>query len=363
MQARSVCLVAVLLAGCTSTRVMNVDMSWDAATVDTLAGLEGDVRGVVVSDRTDSSGANVLSGPFTRTPFLSRDSLFVASGFPLEEVREIVQVRTKRHTLTGLTGGVLAGGLGGGVSRCFTEAALNGIFGRDASCSGSTFWRGAAAGALMGGLVGALIGSVVKRNTITRFHFKNGFSGASAPDVSLILDLGRQSHVRGTESASSGRVNREGFFIGFGRGTGSLGVDGAESRLLATSGYLKIGSAVSEHLLLGVETTGWVKHSRWSSTLRSQSQSAVAYYYPRSNSGFFLKAGVGLSQRNVEGSASGITSRESGSESGMAFTAGFGIDIGFGGRFALTPYVNTVYSNFDSGANSLMQAGIGVNWY
>jgi hypothetical protein len=47
----------------------------------------------------------------------------------------------------------------------------------------------------------------------------------------------------------------------------------------------------------------------------------------------------------------------------MRFLAGVGYDIGFGGSFALTPYANFVYSNFEAGSTNLLQLGLGVNWY
>src|SRR3990170_2157258 len=51
---------------------------------------------------------------------------------------------------------------------------------------------------------------------------------------------------------------RDGFWFGAGLGYGSLGCDGCGGdRTGGSSGYLKLGGTGSQHLLLGVETTGW----------------------------------------------------------------------------------------------------------
>ena len=52
-----------------------------------------------------------------------------------------------------------------------------------------------------------------------------------------------------------------------------------------------------------------------------------------------------------------------GSESGSALSLGAGYDIGFGGSFGLTPFVNLMGGNFDGGSLNLFQAGLGFNWY
>ena len=55
---------------------------------------------------------------------------------------------------------------------------------------------------------------------------------------------------------------RSGFFIGFGFGYGSLGIEDAPERESSMAGYLKLGGALNDRLLLGAESeacavTGW----------------------------------------------------------------------------------------------------------
>jgi len=54
---------------------------------------------------------------------------------------------------------------------------------------------------------------------------------------------------------------REGFWIGFGFGYGSLGFScsGCSGTEGAPSGYLKLGGTLSPNLLIGGETDGWTK--------------------------------------------------------------------------------------------------------
>ena len=63
----------------------------------------------------------------------------------------------------------------------------------------------------------------------------------------------------GTAQPLSGQAPaRDGFFIGFGGG-GSLRFEDASDREGSVTGYWKIGGALSDHVLLGAEASGWVK--------------------------------------------------------------------------------------------------------
>jgi hypothetical protein len=150
---------------------------------------------------------------------------------------------------------------------------------------------------------------------------------------------------------------RTGFLIGFGLGVGSLGIEDASERETSGTGYFKLGGALSDRVLLAGETAFWAKDID-GGTVYSSSISAVAYVYPNPQGGFFLQGGLGLANFEVE-----LDSFGSGSENGTAITLGAGFDIGFGGRFALTPYGSWVVSNFDGGNTNLLHFGLGFNWY
>ena len=150
---------------------------------------------------------------------------------------------------------------------------------------------------------------------------------------------------------------REGFFIGFGLGWGSLGIEDADEREGGAAAYIMIGGALSPRVLLGAESSGWYKEEQ-GVTVTSSNLSAVAYVYPNPMGGIFLKGGLGVATLEVDAGSLG-----SASDSGLGLTVGAGYDIGFGGRFALTPFASFLYGSFDGGSTNTFQLGLGFNWY
>jgi hypothetical protein len=173
-----------------------------------------------------------------------------------------------------------------------------------------------------------------------------------------------------TSSAAAQHAQaREGFWIGFGLGAGSLGFGGDVSgvdRETGLSGYFKLGAAVSPHFLLGAETNGWTK-SEGGVTTSAGALSAVGYVYPRATGGLFLKGGLGYL-------AISDNADYQGSASGLAAQLGVGYDVRVGSNFSLTPYANYLASSgaelkIDGsgvGANinpNVFQFGLGVTWH
>jgi hypothetical protein len=86
---------------------------------------------------------------------------------------------------------------------------------------------------------------------------------------------------------------RAGFWIGFGVGAGSAGTDCSScstERFAGLSGYLRLGGTVSQHILIGGETNGWV-HSQRGADENMGFLSAVLVWYPSRTGAFFLKSG------------------------------------------------------------------------
>ena len=158
-------------------------------------------------------------------------------------------------------------------------------------------------------------------------------------------------------SASAQAPTRSGFFIGFGFGAGSFGVEDVDERETSLSGYFKIGGALNDRVLLGAESSGWTKEED-GATITSSALSAMVYFYPSAEGGLFLQGGVGVSVLEL-----GVDNFGSDSENGTAFTLGLGYDVGFGGRFGLTPYATGVFGNYDAGSTSVFNFGLGFNWY
>jgi hypothetical protein len=157
-------------------------------------------------------------------------------------------------------------------------------------------------------------------------------------------------------AASAQAPAREGFFIGFGLGWGSFGVEDAGERQGGGAGYLKLGGALSDKVLLGAESSAWTKEEG-GATLTFGTLTATAYVYP-SATGLYLSGGLGLARVEVDAGVLG-----SANDTGLGINLGAGYDIGFGGRFGLTPYANFISGSFDGGSANVFQLGLGVNWY
>lgn len=152
-------------------------------------------------------------------------------------------------------------------------------------------------------------------------------------------------------------LEREGFFIGGGLGYGSLGIEGGDEREGALSGYLKLGGALNESVLLGVETNGWIDEEG-GATLTFGNLSGIVQFYPTATSGFYLKAGAGLARLDLDLGIGG-----SGAETGLGLVIGTGFDVPLGSRVALTPFANFNYGNIEDTGVSVFQFGVGINAY
>jgi hypothetical protein len=155
---------------------------------------------------------------------------------------------------------------------------------------------------------------------------------------------------------------RDGFFIGFGVGGGSLAFEDESDREGSGVGHFKIGGALSDHVLLGAEVGGWTKEMGEGVTITSSYLNAVAYLYPAPTGGFFLKGGLGFASSGGEWSLFDGASF-SAAQDGLGFTLGAGYDIGFGGRFGLTPYADFHQGFFEDGSTRLVSLGLSFNWY
>jgi len=160
---------------------------------------------------------------------------------------------------------------------------------------------------------------------------------------------------------------RQGFWIGFGFGYGSLKVSCNGCSNVPSeggiSGFLKMGGTVSDKLLLGGETNGWSKKVN-GTTVTAGNVSFTAYYYPAPANGFFLRGGLGFADYKEEGS-SGST--------GFGFTLGMGYDVRVGTNFSLTPVANFSWGSVgdvQSGPTTVpgvkenvFQIGLGFTWH
>jgi hypothetical protein len=146
---------------------------------------------------------------------------------------------------------------------------------------------------------------------------------------------------------------RDGFWIGGGLGYGSLGCEGCTDRTGAPSGYLKLGTALRQNILLGIETNGWTK-SEFDARLTMGNVSGAVYFYPMATMGLFVKGGAGYSALNVSSDVG------SGTESGLGMILGAGYDVRVARNLSITPVANWFRGSFDGGSANVLQIGVGV---
>jgi len=173
--------------------------------------------------------------------------------------------------------------------------------------------------------------------------------------------------VSATAAQAQHAQTRQGFWIGFGIGFGSLRMscDGCSStdRQSSVSGFLKAGGSISDRLLVGGETNGWAKSIN-GTTITMGSVLLAAYYYPTPASGFFLRGGVGLARYKEAGSNS---------SSGLGFNLGLGYDLRVGPGYSLTPVANFSFGSvgkahgsgidYPSTQENLIQLAVGFTWH
>lgn len=155
-------------------------------------------------------------------------------------------------------------------------------------------------------------------------------------------------------SAQGHPQTRKGFWIGFGFGYGSLGLDGASDREGAASGYLRMGGTPSPKVLLGGEVNAWTKDNVAGNTLTVGNASFTAYYYPNPESGLSLYAGVGTATHQVEGFDA---------QTGFGFTLGAAYDIRVGANTSLVPVLNFNWGSISDRGQNVIQLAVGVTFH
>jgi hypothetical protein len=165
----------------------------------------------------------------------------------------------------------------------------------------------------------------------------------------LIATLARPAAAQGNPQT------REGFWISFGFGFGSLSCDECDEREGGTNGYLRMGGTLSQKLLIGGEANIWTK-SEGGATLTVSNVGPILTFYPSPMGGFFFKGGLGLSNVELELGNFAVD------ESGVGLTLGVGYDARVGRNFSLTPYFDILTSSYDGGSFNQVAFGLGFTW-
>ena len=187
---------------------------------------------------------------------------------------------------------------------------------------------------------------------------------------SVLLALPSPTEAQYMGVGQSASTAHSGVWAGLGMGWGSALPSCpicARDRSGGMSGYLNVGTSVTERILIGVEGNGWYKGTEDLDQIVA-GVSVVTLLYPNADAGLFLKAGLGLTR---------FEARPAGDET-MATANTFGVNVGVGyelravGALSVVPYMNILTGSFGTlkedgdaltgGMNlSLVQFGLGVS--
>lgn len=153
---------------------------------------------------------------------------------------------------------------------------------------------------------------------------------------------------------------RQGFFIGGGLGYGGLDLtcEGCEvDRESSVSGYLKLGGALSQNLLIGGQTNGWYKKEE-GVTVTQGSLSANVWWYPSATGGFWVTGGAGFARMDADAGIGG-----SDNESGFSALGGLGYDLRVGKNISIVPSATWQFAFYDNFNSNLLQLALGITFH
>lgn len=172
--------------------------------------------------------------------------------------------------------------------------------------------------------------------------------------------------------AQGARPNtREGFWIGFGVGWGSAGLECSVCTNQRFAGYgadLRAGGTLSPSVLLGGEMNSWV-HSEANVNENMVFVSFTATFYPTREGAFYLKIGLGgMAYRGDDGVLE-VTA------TAPAAVLGAGYEFRVGPNLSIVPYLNSLATSaakFEINRQpvssgdiqiTLLQLGVGLTWH
>jgi hypothetical protein len=172
--------------------------------------------------------------------------------------------------------------------------------------------------------------------------------------VVALAFVGAPAVAQEEDAESQSQPTRNGFWFTGGLGYGSLNVSfqNVSESEGAVSTAIALGGTVSSKVQLGGLLQGWSKTTNGIDELAGGA-SCIVNFFPRSTSGFGLRAGVGYFVVTFDDDIDEL------SIGNVASLIGVGYDIPVSGSIAITPYANITYKP-DSEVK-LNGAGLGLD--
>ena len=172
-------------------------------------------------------------------------------------------------------------------------------------------------------------------------------------------------------------ATHSGIYIGFGLGWGSLKVelddDNEDVSFISDAesggaGNFRIGAALSNKLLLGVEANSWVKDYDVTSAdeifdarITVSNLAVTLTYYPAEQ--FFIKGGPAIATSELEFDIPGTIFSGTVEDEGAGLMLGAGGEFRLTRKFAIVPSAQWMYQKFDDYKITFFSATIGVGWF
>jgi hypothetical protein len=201
---------------------------------------------------------------------------------------------------------------------------------------------------------------------------------ATARGVAIVIAtlLSSTNFLQAQETGWSNK--RQGFWIGFGVGEGSARIDCTyfcgSGRADGASGYLRMGSTLSPHVLVGGEINVWTPSGDITSRVIGLA-SLVVLWYPSRTGALYLKFGFGRMRYRSYAQVADATSLMADAPGAMF---GIGYEVRVRSRVSLVPWIDVLASSrvrldYNLGfigpppappdvRINLVQAGLGVTW-
>jgi hypothetical protein len=158
---------------------------------------------------------------------------------------------------------------------------------------------------------------------------------------------------------------RTGFFVGFGLGGGNAGIKDGDSRENGGAGSFRVGYAVRQDLVVGLENAAWVKSETVSGIDLTLSFNVATFgvtYYP-GNQGLYVKGGIGFGSAKWEAAVG--NAKLSWTDSGLGLLGAAGYEWRLTQKFAIGPEVAFAYLNVGGDLESadFVSGHVTFNWY